>query len=72
MDAGVLADPDVAVSVAVPFPTDITKPADVTVATAASEDVHVTVAPDTAFPFASLIVVVNGLQPGTSSELSAS
>ncbi len=53
-----------------PFATEVTKPADETVATVVSEDVHVTVAPDTTFPFVSLIVVVNALQPGTSLELS--
>ncbi len=53
-----------------PFATEVTKPADETVATVVSEDIHVTSAPDTTFPFVSLIVVVNGLQPGTSLELS--
>jgi hypothetical protein len=43
--AVLLAEPDVAVIVAVPSATEITKPADDTVAFVVSEDAHVTVAP---------------------------
>ena len=45
-----LADPDVAVMVALPFATEVTSPADDTVAALEFEVVHVTVAPDMVFP----------------------
>ena len=40
------AEPEVAVIVAEPLPTDVTRPVDETVAIASSADVHVTVASD--------------------------
>ena len=49
-------EPDVAVIVAVPSATEVTNPADDTVATAASDVVHVTVAPDIVEPSASVTV----------------
>ena len=52
-------DPEVAVIVAVPFATDVTRPADDTVATEASDVAHVTVAPLTVSPFASVTVTVS-------------
>ena len=51
-----LADPDVAVMVAVPLPAAVTSPAVETVATEALDVVHVTVAPEMMFPAASLTV----------------
>ena len=53
-----LTDPDVAVMVAVPLPPAVTSPAAETVATEASDVVHVTVAPEMMFPPASLTVAV--------------
>ena len=53
-----LTDPDVAVIVAVPLATAVTSPADDTVAMLVSDDPHVTVAPDMAFPPESLTVGV--------------
>jgi len=49
-------EPDVAVIVAVPSATEVTNPADDTVATAASDVVHVTVAPGIVAPSASVTV----------------
>ena len=49
-----LADPDVAVIVAVPSETAVTSPADETVATDELDVAHVTVAPEMMFPAASL------------------
>jgi hypothetical protein len=54
-----LAEPDVAVIVAVPFATEVTRPTDDTVATAASDVVHVTVAPLIVSPLASVTVAVS-------------
>ena len=51
-----LADPDVAVMVAVPSATAVTSPADETVATDELDVAHVTVAPEMMFPPASLTV----------------
>ena len=51
-----LADPDVAVMVAVPSATAGTRPADETVATDELDVTHVTVAPEMMFPAASLTV----------------
>ena len=51
-----LADPDVAVIVAVPSETAVTSPADETVATDELDVTHVTVAPEMMFPAASLTV----------------
>ena len=51
-----LADPDVAVMVAVPSATAVTSPADETVATDELDVAHVTVAPEMMFPAASLTV----------------
>ena len=54
-----LADPDVAVIVAVPFATEVTKPADETVATDELDVAHVTVAPEIVVPPASVTVGVS-------------
>jgi hypothetical protein len=51
-----MADPDVAVIVAVPSATEVTRPVDDTVATAASDVAHVTVALAIVTPFWSLTV----------------
>ena len=51
-----LADPDVAVIVAVPSATAVTNPAAETVATDELDVIHVTVAPEMMFPAASLTV----------------
>ena len=51
-----LADPDVAVMVAVPSATAVTSPADETVATDELDVTHVTVAPEMMFPPESLTV----------------
>ena len=59
MDAGVLADPDVAVIVAVPSATDVTKPVAEIVATVSSRDAHVTVAPAILLPAASFTVATS-------------
>ena len=53
-----LAAPDVAVIVAVPFATAVTKPDDETVAIVVSDDAHVTVAPAIVLSFASFTVAV--------------
>jgi hypothetical protein len=55
-DAVALADPEVAVIVAGPFATEVTRPVDETVATAASDVAHVTVALAIAAPLWSLTV----------------
>ena len=54
-----LAEPDVAVIVAVPLATAVTSPAEDTVAAVVSDDVHVTVAPDMVLPPASFTVAVS-------------
>ena len=54
-----LAEPDVAMIVADPVPTEVTRPADETVATAVFVDDHVSVAPDITVPPASLTVAVS-------------
>ena len=56
--AVVLADPEVAVIVAVPFKAAVTKPVAETVATVVSDDAHVTVAPAIVLSFASFTVAV--------------
>ena len=53
-----VADPDVAVMVALPSATEVTRPADDTVAALEFEVVQVTVAPDMAVPRASFTVAV--------------
>ena len=53
-----LAEPEVAVIVAVPFAFAVTSPADETVAAASLDVVHVTVAPDMVAPPASFTVAV--------------
>ena len=53
-----LADPDVAVMVAVPSATAVTRPADETVATEASDVAHVTVGFEITVPAASLTIAV--------------
>ena len=58
-DAVALAAPDVAVIVAVPLPTPVTKPPDETVAMSVSDELHVTVAPEIADPPASFTVAVS-------------
>ncbi|SVB12616.1 uncharacterized protein METZ01_LOCUS165470, partial [marine metagenome] len=47
------------VIVAVPPATEVTRPVDDTVATAASDVAHVTVAPLTGWPFASVTIAVS-------------
>ena len=54
-----LAEPEVAVIVAVPSATEVTRPADDTVAMDVLEDTQVTVAPDITVPTASLTVAVS-------------
>ena len=54
--AAPLADPDVAVMVAVPSATAVTSPAAETVATDELDVAHVTVAPEMMFPPASVTV----------------
>ena len=54
-----LTEPDVAVIVADPAATPVTSPADDTVATAASDELHVTLAPLIVAPFWSLTVAVS-------------
>ena len=54
-----LADPDVAVIVAVPSATAVTSPADDTVAIVVSDVAHVTAAPGIAVPPASFTVALN-------------
>ena len=63
MDAAVLISSDVdvvgstpAVIVTVPFATEVTKPADETVVTSVSDELHVTVTPDMMLPAASFMV----------------
>jgi hypothetical protein len=58
-DAVALADPLVAVIVAVPSATDVTSPADDTVATDAADVAHVTVAPEIVAPPGSFTVAVS-------------
>ena len=53
-----LADPDVAVMVAVPAATAVTSPADETVATDELDVAHVTVGFEIVFPAASITVAV--------------
>lgn len=53
-----LSEPEVAVTVAVPFPAAVTSPADETVATPATEDDHVTGVPVITVPRASFTVAV--------------
>jgi hypothetical protein len=52
-------EPNVAVTVAVPSATAVTRPADDTVATDAADAVHETVTPDITFPPASFTVAVS-------------
>ena len=54
-----LADPDVAVRVAVPSATAVTRPEEDTVATDADDELHVTLAPLIVAPFWSLTVAVS-------------
>ena len=54
-----LAEPDVAVIVAVPSATEVTSPADDTVATDDIDVAHVTVAPEIVAPSASVTVGTN-------------
>jgi hypothetical protein len=57
-DAVALAEPDVAVIVAVPSATEVTTPAEETVTTAVSDELHVTVGLVIVLSFASLTVAV--------------
>ena len=57
-DAVALAEPDVAVMVAVPFPLAVTSPAAETVATSVSDELHETAASAITVPPASLTVGV--------------
>ena len=54
-----LADPDVAVIVAEPSATEVTRPEEETVATDAADVAHVTLAPLIVAPFWSLTVAVS-------------
>ena len=54
-----VAEPEVAVIVAVPLATAVTSPADETVAIVVSDDAHVTVAPDIVAPPASFTVATS-------------
>ena len=54
-----LADPDVAVMVAVPLATAVTRPAEDTVAISVSDEPHVTVGLAITVPFASFTVAVS-------------
>ena len=54
-----LPEPEVAVITAVPSATDVTRPAEETVATDAADVAHVTVAPDIVLSLASLTVAVS-------------
>jgi hypothetical protein len=54
-----LASPDVAVTVVVPLATEVTRPAEETVATASSDVAHVTVGVDMVDPAAFLTVAVS-------------
>ena len=56
--AVLLAEPDVAVIVAVPLPFEVTRPADETVAFVVSDVVHVTVGLTIVLSFASFTVAV--------------
>ena len=58
-----LNEPDVAVIVADPFATAVTRPADDTVATPVFDEDHVTVAPEIAVPPASLTVAASVVVP---------
>ena len=53
-----LTDPDIAVMVAVPLPTAVTRPADETVAADELDVAHVTVGFEIVFPAASITVAV--------------
>ena len=59
IEAVALAEPDVAVIVADPAATEVTNPADETVAAEVLDDDHVTVAPDITDPAASFTVAVS-------------
>ena len=54
-----VAEPEVAVIVAVPLATAVTSPADETVVIVVSDDAHVTVAPDIVAPPASFTVATS-------------
>ena len=54
--AVLLAEPDVAVMVAVPLPFEVTSPADETVAVSVSDELHVTVGLTIVLSFASFTV----------------
>ncbi|SVB12615.1 uncharacterized protein METZ01_LOCUS165469, partial [marine metagenome] len=58
-DAVALTDPDVAVIVAMPFATEVTRPVAETVATATADVAQVTVEPSTTSSFASVTVAVS-------------
>ena len=59
MVAVAVAEPEVAVMVAVPSATEVTTPSDDTVATEALDVVHVTVAPEIVVPLASFTVAMS-------------
>ena len=58
-EAVALSEPDVAVIVAVPSATEVTRPADDTVATDAADVAHETVAPGIVLSLASFTVAVS-------------
>ena len=63
-------EPDVAVIVAVPSATEVTNPADDTVATDELDVVHVTVAPLIVSPLASVTVAVSGVVSASEANVS--
>jgi len=58
-DVVALSEPEVAVIVAVPSPTEVTRPVEDTVATDAADVAHDTVAPLISVPLASFTVAVS-------------
>ncbi len=66
-----LADPDVAVRVAVPSATEVTRPASETVAMVESDVVHATVAPEIVDPAAFLTVAVSWVVSPSARKLSS-
>ena len=67
-----LADPDVAVIVAVPLPFEVTSPADETVAVSVSDELHVTVGLAIVLSFASFTVAATVVVPPIDMSVSVS
>jgi len=68
-EADALAEPEVAMIVADPLATAVTRPADDTVAIVVSDDDHVTVAPDITVPSASFTVALSVTVSPTNSKV---